>query len=179
MSLQPTQMLAFFNHLALDCIYFPRLPKNTTLRIRSPNGDLIGDFPEHASKLQNMFAAIRKIGHAPCLVSRVVARHAISGLRLFAIEVHDRHEALLVEFSLDELAILSSPRGHIPLTGSEGVLYYHTLPESIPRFLPWIFLQRAIVQAAAAAQEESKPRAKELKSKIETQVFANFLAHIS
>ena len=172
-----TPMLAFFNHLALDCIYFPGLPKNTTLRLRSANGDLIGDLPPHTSKLADIFVATRKIGHTLCLVSRVVARHAISGMRLFAIEAHDRHEALLVEFSLDELTILSSPSGRVQLTGSDGVLYYHTLPESVPRFLPWIFLERGIVHAAVVEQK-STPASAELKSRLENQIFANFSAHL-
>ena len=171
-------MLAFFNHLALDCIHFPGLPKNITLRLRSANGDLLGDLPPHTSKLADIFVATRKIGHFLCLVSRVVARHAISDMRLFAIEAHDRHEALLVEFSLDELTILSSPSGRVQLTGSDGVLYYHTLPESVPRFLPWIFLERGIVHAAAAAKAGSTPGAAEQKSRLENQILANFSAHL-
>ena len=170
-------MLAFFNHLALDCIHFPGLPKNTTLRLCSANGDLLGDLPPHTSKLDDIFVATRKIGHTLCLVSRVVPRHAISGMRLFAIEAHDRHEALLVEFSLDELAILSSPSGRVPLAGSAGVLYYHTLPETVPRFMPWIFLQRSSVRAATA-QQASRPDAAEKKSRLENQIFANFSAHL-
>ena len=98
-------------------------------------------------------------------------------MRLFAIEAHDRHEALVVEFSLDELAILSSPSGQVPLTGSNGVLYYHTLPESVPRFMPWIFLQRDIVRAAAAEQA-STPGSAEQKSRLKDQIFANFSAHL-
>ena len=171
-------MLAFFNYLALDCIYFPGLPKNTTLRLRSANGDLLGDLPAHTSKLADIFVATRKIGHSVCLVSRVVARHDISGMRLFAIEAHDRHEALLVEFTLDELAILSSPSGRVPLTGSQGVLSYHTLPESVPQFMPWIFLQRGSVRAAAV-QEASSPDAVERRSRLENQIFANFSAHLT
>ena len=143
-------MHAFFDHVAIDYVHMPGLPRQTTLLLEHAPPDAPAKrlaFLTADKYAAGLFTCRREACGALRYVSLVLPREAIAHVRLSVTDPMDNTSFPVATFALDELELWKHRQGKVEVGGRAAVVAYRALPMvNGPRFA-FVFLPRERVRA--------------------------------